>query len=323
VSAQYGIGVQTDDGYQFWFQSTCGSYSRQIFRNHATSGGQGPANAIRATKLSLSTIVTSPLPVGELLNVRVRSRVNGVNGNWGPACRFRLDPTACTVTQLNSTVSSPNYSCGVSGKVVGASGNTGKIFADVVTSGGNPATHYRFLFAVPGEGYSRNVVSTNAVCLLGIWQTSPLLCGTYTYEVRVQASFNGGSTYCPLGPVCNVTITNNQPAPFCTPTGGGAMQEQADTRSDNFDGGDFAMYPNPNRGDQLFLNMSSFSQTVSLVTVDIYDGFGKRVMTNTLPVQDGFLNTVLDLSTDMAAGLYMVNVTAGDITRTERLLIQP
>jgi len=39
-------------------------------------------------------------------------------------------------------------------------------------------------------------------------------------------------------------------------------------------------------------------------------------------VQDGFLNTALELSPDMAAGLYMVNVTAGDITKTERLVIQ-
>ena len=45
-------------------------------------------------------------------------------------------------------------------------------------------------------------------------------------------------------------------------------------------------------------------------------------MTATLPVQDGFLNTALELAPDMAAGLYMVNVTAGDNTRSERLVIQ-
>ena len=138
--------------------------------------------------------------------------------------------------------------------------------------------------------------------------------------MRVQASFNGGVSYCPLGAVCNVTITNNQPAPFCTTPS--AMAQQMDTRSDNFDGGDFAMYPNPNRGDQLFVNMSGFATTVGIVTVEMYDGFGKRAMTATLPVQDGFLNTVLELSPDMAAGLYMVHVTAGDVTNTERLMIQ-
>ncbi len=320
VSAQWGIGDQTDDGYQFWFTSSCGTYSRRIFRNHATSGGQGPANAVRATKLSLASIVTSPLPVAELLNVRVRNRVNGTYGNWGPACRFKLDPNACTITQLNSTISSPSYSCGATGKVVGAGGNTGKIFANVVTSGGNPATHYRFEFSVTGEGYLRNVVSTTAVCQLGIWATNPMLCGTYTYDVRVQASFNGGGSYCPFGPVCQVTITNNQPLPFCTSTNA-AMAPQ-DDGIDNFDGGDFLMFPNPNRGDQLFLNMRRFDTTVGIVTVDIHDIYGKRAMATTLPVQDGYLNTSLILTPDMAAGLYLVTVTAGETTRTERLVIQ-
>ena len=99
------------------------------------------------------------------------------------------------------------------------------------------------------------------------------------------------------------------------------MAPQADG-IDNFDGGDFTMYPNPNRGDQLFLNMSGLDATVSIVTVEIFDGLGKRAMTATLPVQDGMLNTALALTPDMAAGLYMVHVTAGDITKTERLVIQ-
>ncbi len=321
VSAQWGIGDQTDDGYQFWFQSPCGGYSRQIFRNHATSGGQGPANALRATKLALSTMVTNPLPIGQLLNVRVRSRVNGVNGAWGPACRFKVDPAACTVTQLNNFIASPNYSCGVAGKSVGASGNAGKIFANVVTSGGVYATHYRFEFAVPGEGYLRNVVSTTAVCQLGVWQTNPLLCGTYTYEVRVQASFNGGVSYCPFGPVCTVGITNNQPAPYCTPTGE-SLAEQVDTRADAFDGGDFAMYPNPNDGDRLFLQMGRIADEVSTVSVDIYDAMGKRVSARTVPVADGAVNNVIELDHSMTDGLYFVTITAGSTVRTERLVIQ-
>jgi hypothetical protein len=34
------------------------------------------------------------------------------------------------------------------------------------------------------------------------------------------------------------------------------------------------------------------------------------------------VNTVLDLNGDLAGGLYMVNITAGDKTYTERLVIQ-
>ena len=322
VSAQYGIGNQTDDGYQFWFQNPCGGYSRRIFRNHATSGGQGPANALRATKLALSTMVTNPLPIGQLLNVRVRARVNGVDGAWGPACRFKVDPSACTITQLNNYNASPNYSCGVNGKIVGAGGNTGKIFANVVTSGGNPATHYRFEFSVVGEGYLRNAVSTTAVCVLGVWATNPLLCGTYTYDVRVQASFDGGNTYCPFGPVCTVGITNNQLSPYCTMPGGGAMAEQTDTRIDEADGGDFAMYPNPNDGSRLFLQMSGIAEDVTTVSVDIYDVMGKRVSTRTVPVSGTAINTVLELDGTITDGLYFVTITTGKDVRTERLVIQ-
>ncbi|MBP8876994.1 MAG: T9SS type A sorting domain-containing protein [Flavobacteriales bacterium] len=34
------------------------------------------------------------------------------------------------------------------------------------------------------------------------------------------------------------------------------------------------------------------------------------------------MNTVLDLNGEIASGLYMVNITAGDKTYTERLVIQ-
>ena len=87
------------------------------------------------------------------------------------------------------------------------------------------------------------------------------------------------------------------------------------------------MYPNPNRGDQLYLSVDAIEDGVRTVSVDIYDLFGKRVSARTLAVNDGFVNTVLDLSSstaggELAAGMYMVHITAGDATYTERLVIQ-
>ena len=322
VSGQWGIGDQTDDGYQFWFENPVGGYTRRIFRNHATSGGNGPANALRASKLALGSIVTNPLPANTLLNVRVRNRVNGVNSAWGPVCLFMINPTSCTLTKLNDDSNSPNYSCGVTGKVVGASGNAGKLFAKVVTSGGNPATNYRFQFVNTAEGYTRQVTQTSAGLLLGNWNTNPLLCGTHVYDVRVAASFDGGTTYCPYGDVCTVEITNNNATPLCTPIGAFTGGE-GDRVADDVIAPEFLLYPNPNRGEQLFVSLTNIAADVNVVTVDLFDMFGKRVMTATLPVQDGLLqNNTIDISRDLAAGLYMVNVTAGDYTTTERLVIQ-
>ena len=83
------------------------------------------------------------------------------------------------------------------------------------------------------------------------------------------------------------------------------------------------MFPNPNRGDQVFISLSEVAADVHTVSVDIYDTFGKRVSARTIAVADGFINTTLELNGELAAGLYTVSITAGDQIRTERLVIQP
>jgi len=40
-----------------------------------------------------------------------------------------------------------------------------------------------------------------------------------------------------------------------------------------------------------------------------------------IPTQGDRLNTVLDLQGDLATGMYLVNITAGDKRYTERLVI--
>ena len=50
--------------------------------------------------------------------------------------------------------------------------------------------------------------------------------------------------------------------------------------------------------------------------------FGKLVATRTLPVQDGRLNTAVNFDQELAPGLYLVNLTAGEHRYTERLVIQ-
>ena len=125
----------------------------------------------------------------------------------------------------------------------------------------------------------------------------------------MEASFDNGATHCPVGDECLLTIII--PPPFQ-----GGNQNMV---LDNSTG--LRMYPNPNRGDQLYLALDQVEEGVNTVSVDIYDLFGKRVSARTIAAQDGFINTVLDLN-EMAAGMYMVNITAGEQVFTERLVIQ-
>ena len=83
------------------------------------------------------------------------------------------------------------------------------------------------------------------------------------------------------------------------------------------------MYPNPNRGEQLFISINNLDNGVETVSMDIFDMTGKRVSARTISAQEGSMNQAVELNGDLAAGLYLVNITAGDKTFSERLVIQP
>ena len=119
VQAQFGTGTQTDDGYQFWFFNPNGGYSRRVLLTHASNNYYFPGGPDRCSYLLLSSITTSPIPHDMLLNVRVRSMVNGVYSEFGSACRFKIDLTnQCPTTGLVSDQSDPHNSCGLVGASV-------------------------------------------------------------------------------------------------------------------------------------------------------------------------------------------------------------
>ena len=86
--------------------------------------------------------------------------------------------------------------------------------------------------------------------------------------------------------------------------------------------GSLTLYPNPNNGDQLFINLSEVDAEVKTVSVDIFDLAGKRVSARAIAVTDSNVNTNIDLHNELANGLYVVNITAGEKIYNERLVIQ-
>ena len=311
VTGQYGLGSNTDDGYQFWIYDPDGSYSRMIFKSITNPGQPGtPAGPTAPAYLKLSSLTTLPVPTNVKLNIKVRSRVNGLNAEFGPACTMMIDVlNQCPTTSLVST-SGSQFSCGATGKVVNASGNTGKIFCTAVAG----ANKYQWRFQK--GSYTRTIASANTVLVLGAWGTNPLLCGTFTYNVSVHASFDNGATYCPYGAICTVGITNSAPNP-CTAGGGSLLDVEVETGEQTI-----SLWPNPVREGSVTLDLTGLSPEATTATVDVVDMFGKRVMALTIAT-DGAeeLNTVLQLD-DVATGLYVVNVTSGTNTFTERLVVE-
>jgi hypothetical protein len=183
------------------------------------------------------------------------------------------------------------------------------------------ATQYQWRFRIDAENFVAIRTTTTYFLQLN-WITLPLQNGK-TYQVEVR-TFKGGAwcvdtstpapgpSFTPWGDVCDLTIDN-------TPMNGGENSLEAG-QSGPSEG--LRMYPNPNRGDQLYLGLDAVEEGVQTVSIDIVDLYGKRVSARTIPVTDGFVNTVLDLEGTMANGLYMVNITAGEQRFTERLVIQ-
>jgi hypothetical protein len=338
VTAAYATpSLRSSSGYLFWFFDPNGAYSFRRFRKHSESDGYG-TGALRANHFRINSWVNTPssphLPDGMLLNVRIMGRVNWSWTTWGPACQFKMDAAlaACPSVNLRDNPNLTEYSCGVN-RVFGGSNNwTNRVTAtqpQPVPSVSSSLVRFQFRFRIPSEN----------ICIVRPPQTSPRLYMNWSaasgpqlecsrqYEVDVRVSLDGGATWCfgaatpscvapvtPWGTVCMVNITSSTNCP-------GELQEGSSNLATQ--DGNLTMYPNPNRGDQLYINLSAVDADVNTVSVDIYDLTGKRISARTIAVQDGFLNTVMDLNGEIAGGLYMVNITAGDKTYTERLVIQP
>ncbi|MCB0786940.1 MAG: 5'-nucleotidase C-terminal domain-containing protein, partial [Flavobacteriales bacterium] len=298
VTAEYGVGNNADDGYQFRFTDPNSSYARNVFFSHAAPVVGAPAGPSAAAYMRPQNLQTNPIPLDVLLEVRIRSRVNGVNGPWGAPCEIMVlsAPPACPSTQLVDNVNSPNFSCGVTRSF----GGSDKVVAEPVAG----ATHYRFRFE-DGLGFVRNIAGPSPARILK-WITTPLQDGV-TYDVRVAVSFDGGANYCPYGAACQVTISNG-------PAAASLRIAEATNPAVMF-------WPNPNGGDVLHLQIDGLDESSTMATLDILDLTGKLVLSKAVPATAGGVRTSIELNGLVSKGMYLMRISTGDRTITERLMI--
>jgi len=313
--------------YQFWFFDPNGTLS--LVYPSATGSA---SNIVGMNQLP-------SLVEGRMYNVRVRTRISpGVWREWGPACRMMIDNAAgqCASTKLQDEVNNMHLSCGQTMSMGNSSASL--VFAKPVTRFNNNcisvrASKYQFRFRIPQADIVivKNGVGANPWTYLNMANLvgSPLPSGATlqackTYQVEVRASIDGGATWCRGGdPYADLAPWGDACPLYTDGCSNGIAQEPIGQNSNgHMRASAMSIYPNPNRGDQITLRLENLGEALT-VSVDIYDAFGKRVIMHTIATKDGFVNTVLDLNGALARGLYMVNVTVGDSTYTERLVIQP
>ena len=302
VSAQWGVGDQTDDGYEFWFFNPNGSFSFRRFRNHATSDGYGIRDT-RACYLRLSWSGAIPaLPQLTLLNLRIRTRVNGVNGEWGPACRLMIDPVAalCPYTKLMDIPENQYYSCG--------STRTRSQFVTARPVRG--ATRYQFEFTNAALGYTSTQTTTGYNLPLN-WSTNPLVAGN-TYNVRVRLSRDGGVTWCDYGDVCTLSIVATS---SMDEQGGGAYMK---TIADELPV--LTLWPNPSNGRQVELALDGFREEET-VQLTVHDMSGKLLHDQRLAAGAGGAPRTIQFAQTLPAGQYILRITGTKDYVVERLVV--
>jgi hypothetical protein len=82
-----------------------------------------------------------------------------------------------------------------------------------------------------------------------------------------------------------------------------------------------ALYPNPNRGDFVNVNIANVAVGVERVIFDLYDLTGKRVISQQIAVAGSGVNVVMPLN-GLADGMYIANIIVGDEVHTERIAVQ-
>jgi hypothetical protein len=81
---------------------------------------------------------------------------------------------------------------------------------------------------------------------------------------------------------------------------------------------DANIYPNPNNGELVNLNITGINSNE--VYVRIMDSMGREVYTNRYAV-DGSLNTMVSFSKSLSQGIYMVEMRAGETVKTQRMVV--
>jgi hypothetical protein len=301
ISAQYGL-TNSSSGYQFWFFDPNGGYNRRVFQAHNV--GAGASGATRCATFKLNSLVTLPIPLNILLNVRVRGRVAGVFAEFGPACRLKVlaaPPSPCAPTQLTTTPT-PVVSCGA----LNLSRTTGVLWSNAVSN----ANKYQFEFVnATNNVILRRIASTTRSLNMNTWgQSVPRPTCGIPYNVRVRVSFDAGTNYCEFATVCQVTFS-------CTGEQAGRAPEPSPTTSNTL-----RLHPNPNNGNEVFLTLSGVDPMNGPVVMEVNDALGHLVQRRTVIMTDG-MSTRTELG-GLANGTYVISLQANGKVSAMRMIVQ-
>ena len=79
-----------------------------------------------------------------------------------------------------------------------------------------------------------------------------------------------------------------------------------------------ALYPNPNDGNAVFINLTDLQ--VDLVDIVVFDGLG-RVVFQQQYAADGSLNAFVQFNQTLSSGIYLIEIRLGEEIITEKMIV--
>ena len=224
-------------------------------------------------------------------DVQVRAYVNGVPGAYGAVCQ--ITTPAIPTTKLKAAY------CPVS-----VASLTSTIYCDAVS--GASAYEYLFVSGAFSQTYKRvQYTDLNISNILGISKGK-------TYDVQVRAYINGTPTA--YGAVCQVTTPALRLKGSHVSADGGSGEDAAVL---------FDLYPNPSDGKTIHIAMVGDVAPDQIITLSIYDIYGRKIYSDKVHYLDGQDIDVVNLEEKLASGVYAVEAILNDDTRfTRKLIVQ-
>ena len=172
------------------------------------------------------------------------------------------------------------------------------------------ATSYEYRLTPVGGGTS--LIYTYPVYRLQLsWVTGIQSSTTYDVDIRV----NKDGIWSDYGASCQVT----------TPSGAMLAEETArlayygDEEVVIENPTTLSIYPNPNSGDQLNVNLEYLTPNSTLTVTDLY---GKVILTKQLNTDQSEYRVNVQFENKLSAGFYLVSISSEGNTITEKLIVR-
>lgn len=166
---------------------------------------------------------------------------------------------------------------------------------------------YELVNTVSGSIHSRT--SANYVAFLNGVSPS-LIPGDYNVRVKVNQNGVPGD----FGPPCVITISGP------TAPGNDSMPAMRSV-DDSFNSS--ALFPNPNMGDEVRVQLEGLSDGNHEVNIVVYDLYGKHVSSEGFGHEGTQLSRLVRFDGDLATGMYMVQILVdGEQYAVERLIVK-